>query len=118
MLKKEVVVEKPEPVAPVQPVAEVKPPTQKEESNPVETPVKETIPPVAESKPATESSPATPETNDSELIEARGEQLRGLRVIGKIELPSDRAKKKIQLRQVIRQPTKNVAVSVSEFVMM
>lgn len=92
--EKEVVVEKPEPVAPVQPVAEVKPPTQKEESNPVETPVKETIPPVAESKPATESSPATPETNDSELIEARGEQLRGLRVIGKIELPSDRAKKK------------------------
>ncbi|MCF2447132.1 translation initiation factor IF-2 [Dyadobacter sp. CY345] len=92
--EKEVVVEKPEPVAPVQPVAEVKPPTQKEESNPVETPVKETIPPVAESKTATESSPATPETNDSELIEARGEQLRGLRVIGKIELPSDRAKKK------------------------
>ncbi|WP_149244207.1 translation initiation factor IF-2 [Dyadobacter sp. 32] len=31
---------------------------------------------------------------NSELIEARGEQLRGLRVIGKIELPSDKAKKK------------------------
>jgi len=91
--EKEVVVEKPEPVAPVQPVAEVKPPTQKEESNPVETPVKETTP-VAENKPAVESSQATPETNESELIEARGEQLRGLRVIGKIELPSDRIKKK------------------------
>jgi len=92
--EKEVVVEKPEPVAPVQPVAEVKPPTQKEESKPVEIPVKETTPPVAENKPATESSPATPESNESELIEARGEQLRGLRVIGKIELPSDRIKKK------------------------
>ena len=92
--EKEVVVEKPEPVAPVQPVAEVKPPTLKEESKPVETPVKETIPPVAENKPVAESSPATPESNESELIEARGEQLRGLRVIGKIELPSDRIKKK------------------------
>jgi translation initiation factor IF-2 len=92
--EKEVVVEKPEPVAPVQPVAEVKPPTLKEESKPVETPVKETIPPVAENKPVAESSSATPESNESELIEARGEQLRGLRVVGKIELPSDRIKKK------------------------
>jgi translation initiation factor IF-2 len=92
--EKEVVVEKPEPVAPVQPVAEVKPPTLKEESKPVETPVKETTPPVAENKPVADSSSATPESNDSQLIEARGEQLRGLRVIGKIELPSDRAKKK------------------------
>jgi len=92
--EKEVVVEKPEPVAPVQPVAEVKPPTQKEESKPVETPVKETTPPVAENKPVADSNPATPESNESELIEARGEQLRGLRVVGKIELPSDRIKKK------------------------
>ncbi|NIJ54945.1 translation initiation factor IF-2 [Dyadobacter arcticus] len=31
---------------------------------------------------------------ESELIEAKGEQLRGLRVVGKIELPSDKIKKK------------------------
>lgn len=38
----------------------------------------------------------TPEepSGESELIEARGEQLRGLRVVGKIELPSDKVKKK------------------------
>jgi translation initiation factor IF-2 len=34
------------------------------------------------------------ESSESELIEARGEQLRGLRVVGKIELPSDKFKKK------------------------
>ncbi|MCE7059681.1 translation initiation factor IF-2 [Dyadobacter sp. CY343] len=37
---------------------------------------------------------AAVEPAGSELIEARGEQLRGLRVVGKIELPSDKAKKK------------------------
>ena len=94
---KEVVVDKPEPIRVppvVQPVAEVKPPAPNEESKPVETPVKETIPAAPESKTGQESSPAASESNESELIEARGEQLRGLRVIGKIELPSDRAKKK------------------------
>lgn len=95
--EKEVVVEKPEPTPVAQPVAEVKPPTLKEESKPVETAVKETTPPItpiAESKTGPESNAVAPESNESELIEARGEQLRGLRVVGKIELPSDRAKKK------------------------
>ena len=42
----------------------------------------------------TESTPVAEETAGSDLIEAKGEQLRGLRVIGKIELPSDKFKKK------------------------
>ncbi|MCF0052520.1 translation initiation factor IF-2 [Dyadobacter sp. LJ53] len=66
--------------------------------------------PVAESAPVPESAlvaeapttavesaaPAAPveEAAESNLIEAKGEQLRGLRVIGKIELPSDKNKKK------------------------
>ncbi|WP_109675296.1 translation initiation factor IF-2 [Dyadobacter jejuensis] len=40
-----------------------------------------------------ESIPESTESTQSKLIEARGEQLRGLRVIGKIELPSDKKKK-------------------------
>ncbi|MCE7064104.1 translation initiation factor IF-2 [Dyadobacter sp. CY326] len=40
------------------------------------------------------AAPVAEESGESELIEAKGEQLRGLRVIGKIELPSDKAKKK------------------------
>ena len=49
----------------------------------------------------TPAAPATPETStpteeqpsgESKLIEARGEQLRGLRVVGKIELPSNKKK--------------------------
>ncbi|WAC13188.1 translation initiation factor IF-2 [Dyadobacter pollutisoli] len=60
-------------------------------------PVSETITPKAEPAPV-EAAPATeavaPESGGSELIEARGEQLRGLRVVGKIELPSDKIKKK------------------------
>ncbi|WP_247236321.1 translation initiation factor IF-2 [Telluribacter sp. SYSU D00476] len=35
-----------------------------------------------------------PEATPPELIEAKGEQLRGLRVVGKIELPTDRNRKK------------------------
>jgi len=47
------------------------------------------------SEAVTPGTPATaPESGESELIEARGEQLRGLRVVGKIELPSDKFKKK------------------------
>jgi translation initiation factor IF-2 len=48
--------------------------------------------PVASGEPVT--APASEEPAESNLIEAKGEQLRGLRVIGKIELPSDKAKKK------------------------
>ncbi|MCF2501282.1 translation initiation factor IF-2 [Dyadobacter chenhuakuii] len=58
--------------------------------------------PVAETPKAPETAPvpsepvAAPaeEAVESNLIEAKGEQLRGLRVIGKIELPSDKIKKK------------------------
>ncbi|HEV7381056.1 MAG TPA: translation initiation factor IF-2 [Dyadobacter sp.] len=59
---------------------------------PVETPAEKPAPAPQEEKPATEAPSA--EAAGSELIEARGEQLRGLRVIGKIELPSDKFKKK------------------------
>ncbi|MEO6285729.1 MAG: translation initiation factor IF-2 [Dyadobacter sp.] len=69
-------------------------------TQPAQTPAATTPPaPVA---PITEVAPvatpaieaAAPESGESELIEARGEQLRGLRVVGKIELPSDKVKKK------------------------
>lgn len=73
----------PEPVAAVAepaPAAEV-PATVKEEPK---------APAVAEAEtPASIEAPA-----ETQLIEARGEQLRGLRVVGKIELPADKAKKK------------------------
>jgi translation initiation factor IF-2 len=39
-------------------------------------------------------TPVSNEAPEGQLIEARGEQLRGLRVVGKIELPADKAKKK------------------------
>lgn len=42
--------------------------------------------------PATVAPPA--EADDDEVIEAKGKQLRGLKVVGKIELPSERTKKK------------------------
>ncbi|GGB88336.1 translation initiation factor IF-2 [Dyadobacter sediminis] len=49
-------------------------------------------------EPKTAAATETPVVNEvpaeGELIEARGEQLRGLRVVGKIELPADKAKKK------------------------
>ncbi|MCF2494031.1 translation initiation factor IF-2 [Dyadobacter chenhuakuii] len=58
--------------------------------------------PVAETPKAPETAPVpsepvaavAEEAVESNLIEAKGEQLRGLRVIGKIELPSDKIKKK------------------------
>jgi translation initiation factor IF-2 len=72
-----------EKVAPTpEPTAEktvVTTPTEEKPSEPA------AVPPVADT--------ASGEDN-SELIEARGEQLRGLRVVGKIELPSDKFKKK------------------------
>ena len=105
-------------VAP-EPVKEVTPTVQSEQvkdepvAKPVAEPVQEIIekPAPAKEEAAVEpiisaektvspaSTPAvtpeaTPADESSELIEARGEQLRGLRVIGKIELPSDKFKKK------------------------
>lgn len=56
-------------------------------------PVAEKITPPAEQNAGTGNA-ADEVSGESELIEARGEQLRGLRVVGKIELPSDKAKKK------------------------
>lgn len=95
------------PAVPAAPVAEapVKEEPRKvepEESKPAPVEPKETAP-VAE-KPAEAApapAPAAPQASstaeeqpsgESELIEARGEQLRGLRVVGKIELPSNKKK--------------------------
>nr|WP_229253802.1 hypothetical protein [Dyadobacter sp. NIV53] len=104
--KVEIKVEKPVEAKPVveekQPVQEVV--VSKAEIIPTETIIEK--PAVIEAKPETpelvkteikplpEQEAAMPESGGSDLIEARGEQLRGLRVIGKIELPSDKAKKK------------------------
>jgi len=78
------------------PKVESAPAAESTVSNPIEIPTKtENIIPVkTEEKPAPVQQEAIAESGDSELIEARGEQLRGLRVVGKIELPSDKAKKK------------------------
>lgn len=88
-----------------EPVKQVEVPAQeapKEQQQPVEqipAPAVQKSEPAPAAEPVTpvaESNVSTPEegTGESELIEARGEQLRGLRVVGKIELPSDKAKKK------------------------
>jgi translation initiation factor IF-2 len=88
-------IEKPVPVqeVPAQavaPVAEV-PVEKTADAKPVQQSEVPTAPVAAEAK-SEETSSA--EGGESQLIEARGEQLRGLRVIGKIELPSDKLKKK------------------------
>ena len=57
---------------------------------PAPEPVKAVAPKV-EAKPA-ETEPETEDADD--VIEAKGKQLRGLKVVGKIELPSERSKKK------------------------
>ncbi|MGV3600087.1 MAG: translation initiation factor IF-2 [Dyadobacter fermentans] len=89
------------PAAPAAPVAEA--PAKEEprpaaaaESKPEPVEPKETAPVAAKPEPAAPQPAATPEepSGESQLIEARGEQLRGLRVVGKIELPSDKNKKK------------------------
>lgn len=49
------------------------------------------VPPAA---PAAEPQEEATSGENSDLIEAKGQQLRGLKVIGKIELPSDRSRKK------------------------
>ncbi|WP_353720839.1 translation initiation factor IF-2 [Dyadobacter sp. 676] len=88
------------PPAQVAPVAET--PAREEPSlaEPAETKAmsaepKETAPVAEKTTPAAPESGSTTEeqpSGESELIEARGEQLRGLRVVGKIELPSNKKK--------------------------
>ncbi|WP_439584254.1 translation initiation factor IF-2 [Dyadobacter bucti] len=86
VVPKEIVEEKPaEQTAPV-----AEPAVTQTEQTLVEKPVAQSVTAAA---PENETAPVA-ESGESELIEARGEQLRGLRVIGKIELPSDKAKKK------------------------
>lgn len=96
--KKEEVV--PEPVKPKveipQPVQEVKP---KEEIKP--TPVVVTPPTVEEVKPK-EAEAAPPEI---QLVKAEADQLRGLKVLGKIEIPTDnKPKKKEDYRKDFKKP--------------
>jgi translation initiation factor IF-2 len=68
--------------------AEQEPVAKEPAANPaiVDTPIEAALP-VAATSPTPETEAPT-----SDLIEARGEQLRGLRVVGKIELPSTKKK--------------------------
>jgi translation initiation factor IF-2 len=76
--------------------AAVEPVASQVAETPAPTTPAPTVAPTTEAAPVTAavSETAAPESGESELIEARGEQLRGLRVVGKIELPSDKVKKK------------------------
>ncbi|CAG4995231.1 Translation initiation factor IF-2 [Dyadobacter sp. CECT 9275] len=88
-VKPEVVAQEAPVVAPVtEEKPEAKPIVKEEPAAEAPVPIEKPAAPVAE--PAAEVS----ENPESQLIEARGEQLRGLRVVGKIELPSDKFKKK------------------------
>ncbi|MCF0075159.1 translation initiation factor IF-2 [Dyadobacter sp. CY261] len=86
--------------APASPIAEAPVKEEPRQPEPVETKpvpqveVKETAPVAETPAPAETTSTSDAPSGESQLIEARGEQLRGLRVVGKIELPSDKAKKK------------------------
>lgn len=72
-----------------EPVAAKPAPVEPKETAPVaEKPAATTAPAAPESTNTTEEQPS----GESELIEARGEQLRGLRVVGKIELPTNKKK--------------------------
>lgn len=51
-------------------------------------------PPKPQEEPQKPAVQPVPEDTTPQLIEAKGEQLRGLRVVGKIELPTDRNRKK------------------------
>ncbi|TDB67859.1 translation initiation factor IF-2 [Arundinibacter roseus] len=107
-VKEEVIAPKvvtPEPIAaePVKVAAVEQPKTEEKPvvETPVSTPAVDAGSAKQESKeikenPTSEKSqlPVVEETVPSELIEAKGQQLRGLRVIGKIELPSEKSKKK------------------------
>lgn len=80
----------PEAVEPA-PAPEAPKPVVESVAKPVEQKVEPKEQVAATPAPAVES---TESSEEGELIEAKGEQLRGLRVIGKIELPSDKLKKK------------------------
>jgi translation initiation factor IF-2 len=83
---------KPEPPrAPKPPVQAPKPPVQAAKPAPVE-PKKETPKPQAEVPTPPKEQPIKPEEN--QLISAKADSLKGLTVLGKIELPVDRSKKK------------------------
>ncbi|HSI78329.1 MAG TPA: translation initiation factor IF-2 [Lunatimonas sp.] len=84
--------EKPKPVAPPAPKTEPAPPIQKE------TPKEEIeVPSSKESAGETESKvnpPEEVEKKEGQVISARADSLKGLTVLGKIELPKDKPKKK------------------------
>ncbi|MHA7131299.1 translation initiation factor IF-2 [Algoriphagus namhaensis] len=68
------------------------PKPQREEKKPVETPkVEEKKTPVA---PQTPEKPKPAEKPEREVISAKADSLKGLTVLGKIELPADKSKKK------------------------
>ncbi|SEJ72254.1 translation initiation factor IF-2 [Dyadobacter sp. SG02] len=77
-------------------------PAEPKETAPVaEKPAESVTAPAAPAASTPSAAPAAPESTNttedqpaggSELIEARGEQLRGLRVVGKIELPTNKKK--------------------------
>lgn len=76
------------PVVP-EPKVQVEEPKQAEPKAP-EAPV---LPPVVTETPTTETE-KSPEKIEPDLINAKADQLKGLTVLGKIELPADRLKKK------------------------
>ncbi|PSL24767.1 translation initiation factor IF-2 [Dyadobacter jiangsuensis] len=92
------------PAAPAAPAAEARVkeeprPAAPAEAKPAPTPApvepKEAAPVAEKPAPAAPEPASTSEeqpAGESELIEARGEQLRGLRVVGKIELPTNKKK--------------------------
>lgn len=69
-------------------VAEKPEPKEQIPAEKVSSPV---VPPAA---PVVETPVVAVAPESSDLIEAKGQQLRGLKVVGKIELPSDRSRKK------------------------
>ncbi|SDD88708.1 translation initiation factor IF-2 [Dyadobacter soli] len=75
------------PAAPAEP-KETAPVAEK----PVAAPAASTPPAAAPAAPEATSSTEEQPAGESQLIEARGEQLRGLRVVGKIELPTNKKK--------------------------
>ncbi|MGX5858028.1 translation initiation factor IF-2 [Dyadobacter jiangsuensis] len=79
--------EEPRPAAPTEAQAAPAPVEPKEAA-----PVAEKAPPAAPAAPEPSNTREEQPAGGSELIEARGEQLRGLRVVGKIELPSNKKK--------------------------
>lgn len=80
--------EEPRPAAPVEPKPAPAPVAEPKQAAPAAEKPATPAPAAAEPTQAAEEQPSA----ESELIEARGEQLRGLRVVGKIELPTNKKK--------------------------